>query len=351
MTNHLWQSTLFAIAAALLALALRNTRAQVRYWIWLCASLKFLVPFAILLSLGSQVHWPAAKKMVQPTAISRTVVDISEPFTVISARSSHRRNWLPAVLYSLWACGFAGVAFLRFRAWRNLRVAVKASQPTEILAPLEIRRVEGPLEPGIYGLFRPILLLPADIQDRLAPAELEAVLAHELCHVRRRDNLTSAIHMLVEAAFWFHPLVWWIGSRLVEERERACDEEVLRQGNQPQVYAEAILNVCKSYVESRLVCAAGVSGSDLKKRIHAILSGAIGVKLTLAKKAALAVAAIAAVSLPIFVGALRAQTAVPKFEVASVRTCEGNAGGKDAVAMVAGKAIGAAVAETSLRTV
>jgi bla regulator protein BlaR1 len=53
---------------------------------------------------------------------------------------------------------------------------------------------------------------------------MEAMLAHELCHVRRRDNLTSAMHMVVEVVFWFHPLVWWIGVRLMEERERACDE-------------------------------------------------------------------------------------------------------------------------------
>ena len=58
--------------------------------------------------------------------------------------------------------------------------------------------------------------------------QLEAVIAHELCHVRHRDNLIAAIHMFVETVFWFHPLVWWIGKRMVEERERACDEEVLR---------------------------------------------------------------------------------------------------------------------------
>jgi beta-lactamase regulating signal transducer with metallopeptidase domain len=51
-----------------------------------------------------------------------------------------------------------------------------------------------------------------------------------MCHVRRRDNLFAAVHMAVEAIFWFHPLVWWIGSRLLEERELACDEEVLRMG-------------------------------------------------------------------------------------------------------------------------
>src|SRR6195952_5108317 len=56
--------------------------------------------------------------------------------------------------------------------------------------------------------------------------------------------------MFVEALFWFHPLVWWIGKRMVEERERACDEEVLRMLGEPQPYAEGILNVCKLYTES-----------------------------------------------------------------------------------------------------
>ncbi len=63
--------------------------------------------------------------------------------------------------------------------------------------------------------------------------------------------------MFVETVFWFHPLVWWIGKRMVEERERACDEEVLRLGNEPRVYAEGILNVCKLYMESPLACVSG----------------------------------------------------------------------------------------------
>jgi len=81
---------------------------------------------------------------------------------------------------------------------------------------------------------RPILLLPADIAERLTPPQLQAVLAHELCHVRRRDNFTSAIHMIVEAVFWFHPLVWWISARLVEERERACDERYSNWATNPR---------------------------------------------------------------------------------------------------------------------
>jgi len=70
-------------------------------------------------------------------------------------------------------------------------------------------------------------LLPEGLLERLTPAQSQTIITHELCHVRHRDNLIASIHMFVETVSWFHPLVWWIGKRMVEERERACDEEVL----------------------------------------------------------------------------------------------------------------------------
>ena len=97
-------------------------------------------------------------------------------------------------------------------------------------------------EPGVVGIWRPVLLLPEGLADRLTPAQLNAVIAHERCHVGRHDNLAAAVHMLVEAIFWFHPLVWWIERRMIDERERACDEAVLRAGNDPDEYAEGILD-------------------------------------------------------------------------------------------------------------
>src|ERR1700685_4261254 len=114
--------------------------------------------------------------------------------------------------------------------------------------------------PTVDGIRKPVLLLPDGIADRLTPAQFQAILAHELCHVRRRDNLAAAVHMLVEALFWFYPVVWWLGARLIDERERACDEEVLRLGGKPKDYAEAILSVCKSYLESPIACVSGISG-------------------------------------------------------------------------------------------
>ncbi len=130
--------------------------------------------------------------------------------------------------------------------------------------PVPVRVSATLREPGVFGGFRPVLLLPEGITEKLTPAQLEAVLTHEMRHVKRRDNLATALHMMAEAVFWFHPLVRWIWARLVEERERACDEEVLRAGLDPQTYAEGILKVCEFYLKSPLDCMAGVSGANLK---------------------------------------------------------------------------------------
>ena len=135
--------------------------------------------------------------------------------------------------------------------------------------------------------------------------------------------------MVVEAIFWFHPLVWWIGSRMVEERELACDEEVLRMGCEPADYVEGILKVCRLYTGSPLPCVSGVTGADVKKRLRAVLAGSIARELTVGKKLALAAIGVATFVAPLVIGVLsaptiRAQsspTAVPKWEVASIRQC------------------------------
>ncbi len=142
--------------------------------------------------------------------------------------------------------------------------------------------------------------------EHLNPRQLGAILTHELCHVRRRDNFFAAVHMVVEAIFWFHPLVWWIGSRMVEERELACDEEVLRMGCEPADYVEGILKVCRFYMESPLPCISGVTGADVKKRLRAILAGSIAHELSGARKMTLAAIGLAALAAPVLIGVLNA---------------------------------------------
>ena len=307
VTTHLWQSTLFALAAAALTMAFRRNRAKVRYWLWFSASLKFFVPFSFLIRLGGRLGWaPVAQRIATPDfsfAVERIALPFPEPVSLALA-AQPATDWTRVAILAVWLGGLLVIALIRLRLWLRIRAAVRASVPLEIPASVEIRSAPGLLEPGVVGCLRPVLLLPEGIRDRLTPSQLEAVLAHELCHIRRRDNLFASIHMLVEALFWFHPLVWWIGARLVEERERACDEGVLSLGNAPRTYADAILGVCQLYVESPLVCVSGVTGANLKRRIEAIMTNHTGQGLTRARKLLLAGAGVAALACPIGIGVL-----------------------------------------------
>lgn len=342
LASHLWQSTFFAVAAALLTLAFRVNKAQVRYCLWLSASFKFLVPFALLTSIGSHIQTWAPSSVHEiaaaTPALSYTVDRFSQPLLPQDPlpvfASSTRSLWIDPVITGLWLCGVICLALIRLRRWRRIQFVVRTSVSTNIPAPIEIRSSPGLMEPGVVGWTRPVLLLPQGIAERLTPSEMNAVLAHELCHMRRRDNLLASIHMIVETIFWFHPLVWWIGARLLEERERACDEDVVSRGNQPDVYAEAILNVCKLYVESQLACVSGVTGADLKRRIEAIMTNRVAKKLNRGRKVLLAAAGVVALTGPLAIGVFHGSAAkvmaapfTPEpqssFEVASVKPSVG----------------------------
>ena len=317
LLDHLWQSTLFAAGAGLLTLALRSNRASLRYWIWFCASMKFLLPFSLLTTLGGHllVHPlpPAIEAAPALFAIEQTAL----PFTLATQAPvatatppDFAATLLAAILLGLWAVGFVAVLAIWAVRWRRIARVLREAKPSPLSAPIPVRTSPSTLEPGVVGIWRPVLLLPEGLADHLSPVEMDAVLAHELRHLRRHDNLTAGMHMLVEAVFWFHPLVWWLGARLIEARERACDEAVVEAGNDPKVYAGAILKVCKLYVQSPLACAAGISGADLKQRVETIMTTPIASRLNAAKALMLAGCAAAAFAAPLGIGMLGSAPAV-----------------------------------------
>jgi beta-lactamase regulating signal transducer with metallopeptidase domain len=308
VANHLWQSTLFAIVLWLIILTLRKNRAAVRHRLWLAASVKFLVPFSVLATIGSWFPWETSA--TPSPALSRIVGTISQPFSAgplvsLDTTSVPQGSGLLLALIVVWICGAAASTVWWFIRWRQVRRALRHVAPSNLDAPVQVMFGPQRFEPGVFGIFRPVLLLPEGITDRLSPAELQAVLAHELCHVRRGDNLAMTIHMVVEALFWFHPLVWFIKLRLIDEQERACDEEVLRLGADPQVYAESILKVCEFCLTSPLICVSGISGSDLKKRIEDIMKNRVALRLSWGRVLLLAAAVITALAGPIIIGIAR----------------------------------------------
>jgi uncharacterized protein (TIGR03435 family) len=298
----------------------------------MAASMKFVVPFSVLVMLGGHVSWRTTMPVESP-AIAVAIAQAVAPVVASPVRIERHIDLAP-VIEIVWACGVLAVLMNWFVRWRKVRAIAHAGSSVDLDFPIPVRSAPALVEPGVFGIFRPVLLLPAGITERLTPKQLRAILTHEACHVRHRDNLTAFLHMLVEATFWFHPLVWWIGTRLVDERERACDEEVLDLVNEPQTYDEGILEICKLYVEAP-ACVAGVTGANLKKRIEAIMSSRGVEGLSYAKRIALAIAAILAVALPITVGIARAQSQNAAdweaaaggkiaFEVASVKLDSGS---------------------------
>jgi uncharacterized protein (TIGR03435 family) len=257
----------------------------------------------------------------------------------------------------IWILGSVVLLLRWTRRWLTLRQLVVRGTPlvdgreTEILGRLtgcpsaewrrdpllQILAVDSTIEPGVVGVFRPVLLWPATISARLSDEQIAAIFTHELAHVRRRDNLWAAVHMAVEAMCWFHPLVWWMRARLLDERERACDEAVMHGGRAPQPYAESILRTCEFYLESPLPCVTGVTGADLKRRIETIMRNRPTEALGRARALLLSLFAMATIAAPIGVGVLRAprllaQTATvgsgPAFETVSIkRNTSGAPGG------------------------
>ena len=301
IANHLWQSTLFVLLIGALCHLLRHDGAHVRYWLWWAASVKFLLPFSLLTALGARfADWAALAPV--PELWSSTMTSVANPFTATEASWS-----IGAVVLAAWLAG-TGLVLTNWivRAAKLRRVVESATQDSAPLRAagqwISVYRADARVEPGVIGILRTALLLPNGIEKRLTPAQLEAVLAHELCHIRRRDNLTAAVHMLVEAVFWFHPLVWWVGAKLIDERERACDEMVVQLGHDRETYAESILDVCEQFVASPLRCAAGISGSDLKRRITQIMRYQGMSKLNAKKRFLLSGTAIGALAIPLLAG-------------------------------------------------
>ena len=306
--DHLWQSTLCLLGVGLLALVLGNNRAATRYWLWLAASLKFLVPFSLLTGLGALLPGLAPPPAAAP--LLETLMPVARPFTgELPLVQAPAMAGAPEWLLVLWGVGVgATIAFWLVRGF-DLQALARKGTPLSFAAPIPVLSSPRQLEPGLIGIVRPVLLLPQGIDTQLSPGELETILAHEICHFHRKDNLTAALHMLVTALFWFWPPVWWLGTRLVAERERAVDEAVVSEGGDPRTYADAILKVCKFYLHSPLACAAGVSGGALKLRMEAIMAEVLAHNLGPAKRALLAGAFALALAAPIAGGVLRPQTA------------------------------------------
>ncbi len=192
-------------------------------------------------------------------------------------------------LVGLWACGVLALSTWHAGGWvaaqrmRVLGVSPVCNELRELLARLQLRlgvrravallqscRVESPVA---LGLLRPVILLPAAILAGLSVSQLEAILAHELAHIRRWDYLVNLVQTAVETLLFYHPAVWWISRRIRLEREHCCDDVAVGICGSPARYAESLSAVeeLRAAVPRLALAAGGSGGSELAWRIRRLL--------------------------------------------------------------------------------
>jgi len=211
---------------------------------------------------------PAAARAANPPAAPRSFI----PWLAAL--------WIGGALIALMptAAGFARLAIVgrRARAMHGGRWALlipSAMRELDVRRRVRFVELDGPVMPMTWGLFHPVVLLPADDFNSTVEQRLD-VLRHELAHVRRYDCLTQLVGHLACALHWFNPLAWVAARELRVERERACDDEVLRAGGKASDYAEYLLRVARS---TRIMGAAAIGGlamarpSQMAGRLLAVL--------------------------------------------------------------------------------
>src|ERR1700733_13660432 len=182
--NQIWQWTLFAGGVGVLTLVLRRNSAGIRFGLWFCASVKFLVPFALLVALGTDIprqppslHASTGAAHVLGIAIGRMVAPMPATGPVIGsgpliAASVH--PWLN-LLGIVWACGVLAIAGYWLVGWSRIRRVLVASTPIKMDFPIPVRTSAVMQEPAVAGILRPVLLVPHGIEGWLSAEKLRAV--------------------------------------------------------------------------------------------------------------------------------------------------------------------------------
>ena len=214
---HLTFASLVWVAAFGLTALLRAS-ASTKYWIWVAASLNFMIPTGAILDRAFAANLSAARPV---GFIGRFGLAAAENAAIFGT------VWLLGVLCMLIRLG------LRLRA-ESSPGRLQRTRRTDVADGVRVEFCED-CAPGVTGILRTSILLPADAERLLTKPELNAVLLHELTHARRRDNLIRLLHELGLSLLWFHPLMWISGGRLALYREFSCDERVIERARGPEL--------------------------------------------------------------------------------------------------------------------
>jgi beta-lactamase regulating signal transducer with metallopeptidase domain len=294
LIHFVWQGGLLALATAAGLRLCRRRSPEARYAI-ACAGLTAMLVSPLITaafifapdSLRVPGNIPPAVSEATPMAPRTSTDDVSSS---TDGGTGPARITFDAVLpFVVWGW-MAGVAALLARfaggCWRihRLRIAALAetvsdwqSASERLAARLRLdvpfRVVESGLveAPGVIGWIRPVILLPVAVLTNLAPVQIEAILAHELAHIRRRDYAVNVLQTVAETLLFYHPAVWWVSARIRQEREHCCDDVAVELCGEPTAYAAALAELA-SWRSGGTALAVGATDGSLLTRVRRLLA-------------------------------------------------------------------------------
>ncbi len=282
LVHFLWQGALVGLVAAGVLALLRNGRAAVRYVVAAGFLLLMLaLPAVTAVRLAGSSGTGTASPGVRLVPAQTEARPVSQPALIRPPGA------LPPVLpwvFGLWLAGVAAFSVYHLGGWRVAqRLSRQGRAPRESLEVLVrglcrrmgIERAVILLEsatvsvPTVVGWLRPVLLVPASTLTGLSPQQLEAILAHELAHVRRHDYLVNLLQAAVETLLFYHPAVWWVSAQVRRERESCCDDLAVAVCGDRLGYARALADLegLRSAGPRLALAADGGSLSDRIRRL------------------------------------------------------------------------------------
>jgi len=299
--TQLWQITLLVVVVGVCARTALRRRPHVVYLLWAVVFVKCLTPplwgsptsvFSWLTVQQDAIVEAALPPELKTELIQRQSVPRRAPGPMLEGprrkslsvedpqrgaplpgvpqmplKSSVDWSWMAVVLSTIWLVGVVMIlALAACRWWDIYRDVARRSEPGDprlqqllqsLAAKLGLRRhvrlmvTASNYGPTVFGLYRPVVILPRIMVEGISHEKLEPIIAHELVHLRRGDTALGAIQFLAQVGWWFHPLVWWASREANRVCEQCCDEQAVA-GLQcrPAMYAGALIDVLE--LKSRL---------------------------------------------------------------------------------------------------
>jgi TonB family protein len=291
LLGFLWQGAAVALVVAGLLALVPQRAARARY----ATACLGLLAMAVLPGVSFFSALAEASRLVLTDTVAASplpgAVTPDATITVMTMSGPlGGSHWLEALrpwLLPAWCCGVLLLSARTLLAW-SMTWRLSRQDTREPDAPwlealqraLVRMRMSGPVRllasasvdvPMVIGLWRPLILVPAIAMTGLSPAQLEAILAHELAHIRRHDYLVNLLQSLVETLLFYHPAVWWLSHRIREEREHCADDLAVQCCGDAYLYARALAHIEQLRAPPSPQPALGASGGSLLARVRRLL--------------------------------------------------------------------------------